>query len=267
MAAFLIGQPDPRFEPPPQQVSTAATHRAGLNQLPRYGIRPEPQLDQTGTRGTRRNRARSACTLRGSPRGVRSRLDDRIRVNGRQQHIMGAAADLRLMQLVRCQLKAPGTLGLTPHPHMLRHTFVTTTLDAGVDLRDVQIAAGTPTHAQPCATTGRARTSTAIPTTSSPPTWPLEHDRRARPTAPSCRKSDVRCVEPTCATLRARCSCGLALLPSSCAKGPLAKIQSAATAAIALISRSAPGTARPATRAAVTSGGAPARASRGAIAP
>ena len=43
--------------------------------------------------------------------------------------------------------------------------------------------------------------------------------------------------------------------------------QSAVSAAMALISRSAPGTARPATRAAVTSGGAPARASRGAIAP
>jgi len=27
------------------------------------------------------------------------------------------------------------------HPHVLRHTFVTTMLDAGVDLRDVQIAA------------------------------------------------------------------------------------------------------------------------------
>jgi integrase len=27
------------------------------------------------------------------------------------------------------------------HPHMLRHTFVTTSFDAGVDLRDVQIAA------------------------------------------------------------------------------------------------------------------------------
>jgi hypothetical protein len=27
------------------------------------------------------------------------------------------------------------------HPHMLRHTFVTTRLDAGVSLRDVQIAA------------------------------------------------------------------------------------------------------------------------------
>jgi hypothetical protein len=30
------------------------------------------------------------------------------------------------------------------HPHMLRHTFVTTMLDAGVDLRDVQIAARHP---------------------------------------------------------------------------------------------------------------------------
>jgi integrase/recombinase XerD len=33
-----------------------------------------------------------------------------------------------------------------PHPHMLRHTFVTTMLDTGVDLRDVQIAAR---HADP----------------------------------------------------------------------------------------------------------------------
>jgi site-specific recombinase XerD len=32
------------------------------------------------------------------------------------------------------------------HPHMLRHTFVTTMLDAGVDLRDIQIAAR---HADP----------------------------------------------------------------------------------------------------------------------
>ena len=32
------------------------------------------------------------------------------------------------------------------HPHMLRQTFVTTMLDAGVDLRDVQIAAR---HADP----------------------------------------------------------------------------------------------------------------------
>ncbi|WP_405181993.1 site-specific integrase [Nocardia sp. NBC_01377] len=32
------------------------------------------------------------------------------------------------------------------HPHLLRHTFVTTLLDAGVELRDVQIAAR---HADP----------------------------------------------------------------------------------------------------------------------
>ncbi|MFJ8962489.1 tyrosine-type recombinase/integrase [Lentzea sp. NPDC102401] len=32
------------------------------------------------------------------------------------------------------------------HPHLLRHTYVTTVLDAGVDLRDVQIAAR---HADP----------------------------------------------------------------------------------------------------------------------
>jgi len=32
------------------------------------------------------------------------------------------------------------------HPHRLRHTFVTTMLDAGVDLRDLQIAAR---HADP----------------------------------------------------------------------------------------------------------------------
>jgi integrase/recombinase XerD len=35
---------------------------------------------------------------------------------------------------------------LRMHPHMLRHTYVTTMLDAGVDLRDVQIAAR---HADP----------------------------------------------------------------------------------------------------------------------
>ncbi len=62
------------------------------------------------------------------------------------------------------------------HPHMLRHTFVTTMLDAGVDLRDVQIAAR---HADP-RTTMRydraARTSTATRSTSSRPTWRRAHD-------------------------------------------------------------------------------------------
>jgi integrase/recombinase XerD len=57
-------------------------------------------------------------------------------------HPLLYAATRRLRQLVQ-QTGMPIT---RPHPHMLRHTFVTTMLDAGVDLRDVQIAAR---HADP----------------------------------------------------------------------------------------------------------------------
>ena len=42
--------------------------------------------------------------------------------------------------------RPPGIQVARAHTHMLRHTFVTTMLDAGVDLRDVQIAAR---HADP----------------------------------------------------------------------------------------------------------------------
>jgi integrase/recombinase XerD len=49
----------------------------------------------------------------------------------RRLHVLAAASHMRMPNL---------------HPHMLRHTFVTTMLDAGVDLRDVQIAAR---HADP----------------------------------------------------------------------------------------------------------------------
>lgn len=47
---------------------------------------------------------------------------------------------------LRALAKAAGVSTARMHPHMLRHTFVTTMLDAGVDLRDVQIAAR---HADP----------------------------------------------------------------------------------------------------------------------
>jgi len=63
---------------------------------------------------------------------------------------------------------------------MLRHTFVTTMLDAGVELRDVQIAAR---HADPRTTMRYDRARKNLdrhPTTSWPPTCPPEPDRGPR---------------------------------------------------------------------------------------
>src|SRR5581483_6545510 len=44
------------------------------------------------------------------------------------------------------------------HLHMLRHTFVDTMLDAGVDVRDVQVATRHATHGPPCDPTEAQRT-------------------------------------------------------------------------------------------------------------
>jgi len=55
------------------------------------------------------------------------------------------AATRRLRYLAN----AAGLRIVKVHPHMLRHTYVTTMLDAGVDSRDVQNAAR---HPGPCTT-------------------------------------------------------------------------------------------------------------------
>jgi site-specific recombinase XerD len=67
-----------------------------------------------------------------------------------QRH--SAARRLRQLQ------KIAGVRIARMHPHMLRHTYVTTMLDDGVDLRDTQIAAR---HADPRTTMryDRARTN------------------------------------------------------------------------------------------------------------
>ena len=65
-----------------------------------------------------------------------------ILLNSRGARMDRHAATRRLRRLA----ETAGVRITRPHPHMLRHTFVTTMLDAGVDLRDVQIAAR---HADP----------------------------------------------------------------------------------------------------------------------
>jgi integrase len=77
------------------------------------------------------------------------------------------------------------------HPHMLRHTYVTTMLDAGVDLRDVQIAAR---HADPRTTMRYDRARKNLDRRANyilAATWPPAPDRPGRGPVRSCRRADV----------------------------------------------------------------------------
>jgi integrase/recombinase XerD len=73
---------------------------------------------------------------------IGNRTSGSILLNTRGRPMDRHAATRRLHRLAL----AAGVRLPRMHPHMLRHTFVTTMLDAGVDLRDVQIAAR---HADP----------------------------------------------------------------------------------------------------------------------
>jgi integrase/recombinase XerD len=75
-------------------------------------------------------------------RAVADRTHGPVLLNSRGTRIDRHAATRRLRRLA----ETAGIQVTRAHPHMLRHTFVTTMLDAGVDLRDVQIAAR---HADP----------------------------------------------------------------------------------------------------------------------
>ncbi len=75
-------------------------------------------------------------------RAIGGRPDGPVLLNSRSARMDRHAATRRLRNLAG----AAGARIARTHPHMLRHTFVTTMLDAGVDLRDVQIAAR---HADP----------------------------------------------------------------------------------------------------------------------
>src|SRR5690242_19841409 len=75
-------------------------------------------------------------------RAVANRTNGPILLNSRGARMDRHAATRRL----RCLAQQAGVRINRPHPHMLRHTFVTTMLGAGDDLRDGQIAAR---HASP----------------------------------------------------------------------------------------------------------------------
>jgi site-specific recombinase XerD len=75
-------------------------------------------------------------------RATGSRGTGPVLLNSRGTRMDRHAATRRLRRLA----DSAGVRIARTHPHMLRHTFVTTMLDAGVDLRDVQIAAR---HADP----------------------------------------------------------------------------------------------------------------------
>ncbi|WP_104108393.1 tyrosine-type recombinase/integrase [Nocardioides sp. 616] len=75
-------------------------------------------------------------------RAVADRTSGPILLNRFDRRMDRHAATRRLRALA----KRANVTTARMHPHMLRHTFVTTMLDAGVDLRDVQIAAR---HADP----------------------------------------------------------------------------------------------------------------------
>ncbi len=82
------------------------------------------------------------AVARAVERALVGRADGPLLLNRRGARMDRHAATRRLRRLAQAaNVRLPRM-----HPHMLRHTFVTTMLDAGVDLRDVQIAAR---HADP----------------------------------------------------------------------------------------------------------------------
>lgn len=106
----------------------------------------------------------SSAVGRAIDRSCGDRVDGPILLNTRGRRMDRHCVTRRLRMLAHdTGMRLPRM-----HPHMLRHTFVTTMLDAGVGLRDVQIAARHADPARPCATFEPERTSTGTRTACSP---------------------------------------------------------------------------------------------------
>ena len=122
-------------------------------------------------------------------RATEGRMRGPILLNSRGARMDRHAATRRLRQLAQ-QVSMPIT---RPHPHMLRHTFVTTSWMPGWTCVMSRSPPGTPTPGRPCATTGPVGTSIVTRTTSSPRTWPLAPDIRAA-LAIAANTYSIRCM-------------------------------------------------------------------------
>jgi integrase/recombinase XerD len=114
--------------------------------------------------------------------GIRTRGP--ILLNSRAARMDRYAATRRLRRLA----EAAGARITRAHPHMLRHTFVTTMPGARIVLHASRSPPVTPTHEPRCVMTGPARTWTATRTTSWRPTWPPAPDQ-PRSSAASARQT------------------------------------------------------------------------------
>jgi site-specific recombinase XerD len=109
-------------------------------------------------------------------RATGTRTSGPILLNSRAARMDRHAATRGLRRLAQ----AAGVRITRPHPHMLRHTLVTTMLDAGVDLRDAQVAAR---HADPRTTMryDRARKNLDRGRPSRAAAWSRRWHRPSRP--------------------------------------------------------------------------------------
>ena len=106
-------------------------------------------------------------------KAIGGRASGPILLNSRGARMDRHAATRRLRRLA----KDAGMLITSPHPHMLRHTFVSLPVwTPGSTCGTSRSPPATPIRAPRCVTTAPARTSTATRTTSSPPTWPRVPD-------------------------------------------------------------------------------------------
>ena len=100
------------------------------------------------------------AVARAVDRAIKGRATGPILLTRRGTRMNRHSATRRL----HCLAEAAGVRLPRMHPHMLRHTFVTTMLDAGVDLRDVQIAARHADPARRSANTTHPRADHSRPT-------------------------------------------------------------------------------------------------------